>query len=110
MMLIAAFMYVSLYISDKQWAIDLAKTGQMTLTHYVSHLTIGLVILALLRGDYYSGELGGQPPLQPVYILLFSVGYFIISIYFSIFWSKKFKQPGNVDAKNFKLKINEERI
>lgn len=60
MMLIAAFMYVSQYISNKQWAIDLAKTGQMTFTHYVSHLTIGLVILALLRGDYYSGELGGQ--------------------------------------------------
>ncbi|WP_278551070.1 DUF418 domain-containing protein [Elizabethkingia bruuniana] len=92
MMLIAAFMYVSQYISDKQWAIDLAKTGQMTFTHYVSHLTIGLLILALLRGDYYSGELGGQLPLKPLYILLFSIGYFIISIYFSIFWNKKFKQ------------------
>lgn len=92
MMLITGFMWVSQYISEKTWAVDLARTGQMTLTHYVSHLSIGLIVLALFQGKNYSEVIGGKNMLEPLYILLYSLGFFIISIYFSKLWSKRFKQ------------------
>ncbi|MGU3374825.1 DUF418 domain-containing protein [Chryseobacterium sp. M5A1_1a] len=92
MMLIAGFMFVSQYISEKAWAQDLAKTGQMTLTHYVSHLSIGLVVFAMFQGNKYSGVISSNAPVSPFYILLYSVGFFILSLYFSKLWSKKFKQ------------------
>ncbi len=87
MMLITVFMLISQYISEKSWATDLAKTGQMTLTHYVSHLSIGLIVLALFQ----NGQ-PGKNEVSPLYILLYSIGFFILSILFSKFWSKKFKQ------------------
>lgn len=87
MMLITVFMLISQYISEKSWAKDLAKTGQMTLTHYVSHLSIGLIVLALFQ----NGQ-PGENTVSPLYILFYSIGFFILSILFSKFWSKKFKQ------------------
>ncbi|AZA76213.1 DUF418 domain-containing protein [Chryseobacterium sp. G0186] len=92
MMIIAGFMFISQYISEKTWAIDLAKTGQMTLTHYVSHLSIGVVVFALLQGNDYSGITSEKVPVPPLSILLYSVVFFILSIYFSKIWSKRFKQ------------------
>lgn len=92
MMLITGFMFISQYISEKNWAIDLARTGQMTLTHYISHLSIGLIIPALFQGKNYSEVTAGKDPLEPLYILLYSVGFFIISLYFSKIWNRKFKQ------------------
>ncbi|AQX05351.1 hypothetical protein BAX97_14915 [Elizabethkingia meningoseptica] len=92
LMLIAAFMYVSRFISDKQWGVDLARTGQMTLTHYVSHLTIGLILLGILGRNSYAGKIGGKETLDPLYILLFSIGYFIVSMLFTKLWGGKFKQ------------------
>lgn len=92
MMLITGFMWISQYISEKTWAIDLARTGQMTLTHYVSHLSIGLIILALFQGKNYSAVMGGGNMLEPLHILLYSIGFFVLSIYFSKLWGRKFKQ------------------
>lgn len=92
MMLITGFMFISKYISEKTWAKNLAGTGQMTLTHYVSHLTIGLIILALLQGSNYSEVISRKSIVEPIYILLYSLGFFISSICFSKFWGKKFKQ------------------
>lgn len=88
MMLITGFMLISRYISEKEWAADLARTGQMTLTHYVSHLSIGIIILALFRNNLYPGK----TTVPPFYILLYSVGFFILSIFFSKLWGKKFRQ------------------
>lgn len=92
MMLITGFMFISQYISEKKWAIDLARTGQMTLTHYVSHLSIGLIVLAVFQGKDYSEVMAGKDILDPLYILLYSIGFFILSICFSKIWGKKFKQ------------------
>ncbi|BAP31181.1 uncharacterized protein CHSO_2144 [Chryseobacterium sp. StRB126] len=92
MMLITGFMLISQYISEKSWAMDLARTGQMTLTHYVSHLSIGLIVLALFQGKNYSEVVSGKNTLEPLYILLYSIGFFILSMYFSKIWGKKFKQ------------------
>ncbi|WP_412850555.1 DUF418 domain-containing protein [Chryseobacterium sp. PMSZPI] len=92
MMLIAGFMYISQYISEKTWAINLARTGQMTLTHYVSHLSIGLIVLIMFQGQNNSKTLIDKAPLPPAYILLYSIIFFILSVCFSRLWGKKFKQ------------------
>lgn len=92
MMLITGFMFISQYISEKDWAKDLARTGQMTLTHYVSHLSIGLIAFALLKDNDYSGVMRNNSSVSPLYVLLYSVVFFILSLYFSKLWSKKYKQ------------------
>jgi uncharacterized protein len=89
-MLISGFMFLGSYVSEKSFANDLAKTGQMTLTHYISHLTIGMLILASLSGKEYTAHITDQPPVTPICILLFSIVYFIVSYYFSKFWTRKF--------------------
>jgi uncharacterized protein len=91
MVLISAFMYVSKFVGESKFANDLAKTGQMTLTHYISHLTIGMLLFALLADRQYSAQINEQPPLHPMIIFGFALGYFIVSFYFSKLWAKKFK-------------------
>jgi uncharacterized membrane protein YeiB len=91
MMLISAFMYLSKFISNSKFANDLAKTGQMTLTHYISHLTIGMLLLAFLTDRAYSGKMNEQSALHPMIIFSFALAYFILSFYFSKLWTKKFK-------------------
>jgi uncharacterized protein len=91
LMLISGFMYFSKFIGQSKWANDLAKTGQMTLTHYISHLTIGMLLLALLSGRKYAGQMNGQTPLHPLLIFSFALGYFMLSVYFSKLWTKRFR-------------------
>lgn len=69
-----------------------AETGKMTLTHYVFHLTIGMLIFQALTGKKYTGFLQIQTPASPAYILVFSVILFILCIVFSVLWSKRFKK------------------
>lgn len=69
----------------------LAKTGQMTLSHYIFHITIGMLILEQVTGKSYTGFLEDEKPTESIYILLYTVVFFILSIVFSWFWSKKFK-------------------
>ncbi len=91
MMLISSFMYLNKFISNSKFANDLAKTGQMTLTHYISHLTIGMLLLAFLTDREYSTKMNEQTPLHPMIIFSFALAYFIFSFYFSKLWTKKFK-------------------
>jgi uncharacterized membrane protein YeiB len=70
---------------------SLVKTGQMTLSHYVIHLTLGMIILGLITDKHYTGFLEDELPTSPIYILIFAVSFFIASILFSGFWSKRFK-------------------
>jgi uncharacterized protein len=90
-MLISTFMYFSKYIGNSKFANDLAKTGQMTLTHYISHLTIGMLLLAYFTDREYSTKMNEQTPLHPMIIFSFAMAYFIFSFYFSKLWTKKFK-------------------
>ncbi|MCU0375890.1 MAG: DUF418 domain-containing protein, partial [Chitinophagaceae bacterium] len=92
LMLISFFMYISKKGIQSSLVIAFAKTGQMTLTHYVSHLTLGMVILGLVTGNHYGPEMQIKQPLQPVYLLLFALLYFAISVLFTYIWSKKYKQ------------------
>jgi uncharacterized protein len=91
LMLISFFMYVGGKVEGNKWATIFAETGQMTLTHYVSHLTIGMVIFALITGKSYDGHHSATAAANPLMILIFAVFYFIISCIFSAFWKKKFK-------------------
>jgi uncharacterized membrane protein YeiB len=86
---------ICMYIGEKLPASKvislLANTGRMTLSHYVIHLTIGMIILGLLTNKKYSGLLEDGVPTAPIYILLYAVGFFLLSVLFSFVWAKKFK-------------------
>lgn len=77
----------SIYIVEKfagQWLIQsLILTGQLTLTHYVSHVFIGVGILALLN------RLENQ---SLAFSIVFTLLFFVASILFSVLWSRKFKR------------------
>lgn len=91
LMAIAFFMYVGLKVEHLPLAQVFAKTGQMTLTHYISHLTLGMIIFAFIADRPSELKLSKEVPIQPIYILLFAVSYFALSCVFSHFWSKKHK-------------------
>lgn len=90
-MLIALFMYISKFLASREWAKNLAQTGQMTLTHYILHLTIGMIVFALITGKGYALRMNENAPVQPWIIFIFAAAYFVVSYYFSKIWLKKFR-------------------
>jgi uncharacterized protein len=70
----------------------LTIAGGMTLSNYVFHLTIGMVILQTVTGKKYTGFLRLEDPVPPTYILSFSVAFFMLTTILNILWSKKFKK------------------
>jgi uncharacterized protein len=91
LMLISAFMYIGGKSENNKYAKLFASTGQMTLTHYISHLTIGMIIFAFITGKNYTGHLSENTATKPIFILLFAVSYFVLSCLFSKFWTQKLK-------------------
>lgn len=91
LMLIAVFMYSSQFFTDRKFAQNLAKTGQMTLTHYISQLTIGMIIFSQSSGKEYAAKLNETDAVHPFWILAFSILYFAASYYFSKIWATKYK-------------------
>ena len=69
----------------------LAKTGQMTLTHYVAHLTLGMIIFAVLTDKTEINSLNMGTPIAPLTVLIYTAVYFILSMVFSRFWNLKLK-------------------
>jgi uncharacterized membrane protein YeiB len=90
-MVIPICMVIGEKFSSNKLILALQKTGQMTLSHYVIHLTIGMILLAFLTGKHYTGLLEDEKPTASIYILIYSVVFYIFSFVFSIFWSRKFK-------------------
>ena len=90
-MLISFFMFVGIKVAENKFAQDIAKTGQMTLTHYISHLTIGMITFAVLTGKNYVAKITEQATTNPFLIFGFAMIYFVISFYFSKLWTRKFK-------------------
>ncbi|MDM5188435.1 heparan-alpha-glucosaminide N-acetyltransferase domain-containing protein [Bacillus sp. DX4.1] len=76
-----------LYITEKyekNWFITtIIKTGQLTLTHYVSHVILGIGTLILLN------KLENQ---SLVFVLTFATCFFIFSVLFSFLWREKFSR------------------
>lgn len=78
---------ISIYVTRKfsgNWLVRaLISTGQLSLTHYVSHVFVGIGILLILsRLVNQTLELS----------LIFSILFFVGSMSFSIIWRKKFKR------------------
>ena len=92
-----AFMVIPICIvigdkfSNNKIVLALQKTGQMTLSHYVIHLTLGMILMAHLTSKHYTGLLEDEKPTEPIYILGYSILFYFFSILFSLFWSKIFK-------------------
>ncbi|MDF3027766.1 MAG: hypothetical protein K0S23_2073 [Fluviicola sp.] len=76
--------------SNNQFILALQKTGQMTLSLYVIHLTLGMIILGLLTGKTYTGLLEDEKPTPPAYIFAYAVLFYIFSVFFSVLWRKRF--------------------
>ncbi len=90
-MVIPICMFIGERFSTNKLVLALQKTGQMTLSHYVIHLTLGMIIFAFITGKHYSGFVEDEQPTSPIYILIYSLSFYIISVVFSILWSRKFK-------------------
>lgn len=92
LMVISICMYLGGRFSKSKFIELLAKTGQMTLTHYVFHMTVGIIVLEILTSKHYTGYPTTQQPIRPIYLLTYAVIFFAVSVTFSFFWSKKFKK------------------
>ncbi len=88
LMIISGFMYLGDKVGENKLAKSFASTGQMTLTHYVSHILIGMLLFSILNNN--KSEFVIQP-VKPIYILLLSITYFVLSYYFSKQWVLYFK-------------------
>jgi len=86
-MAISVFMFIGEKYSNNSIVLAFQKTGQLTLSHYLIHLTLGMILMATLTGKNYTGLLEDEQPTSPIYILAFS---FIFCIVFSVLWRKKF--------------------
>jgi uncharacterized membrane protein YeiB len=91
LMLIVVFVRLGNKVSENPLAKSLANTGRMTLTHYISHLTVGMLLLAFLTDKTYIGQVNIQEPVHPAVVFGFSVLYFAASYGFSRFWSRRFE-------------------
>lgn len=91
LILISIFIFIGDKIGETKMARILASTGQMTLTHYIAHLVLGLVILSIITGRALSYDLLKDVPTNPITILIFTIAYFLFSCAFSYFWTKRYK-------------------
>lgn len=86
---------VCLYLGDQfptnRLVLALQKTGQLTLSNYVIHLTVGMLLLAQLTGKHYTGLVATGKPTAPAYILAYSIAFYFVSILFSNWWRSRFK-------------------
>lgn len=87
LMMISTWMYLGNKIREYKAIKNLATMGKMTLTHYVAHIIIGMILF--LKSD--NSPIVAQAKQQPIYILLFCVVYFLLSYSFSLIWSKYFR-------------------
>jgi uncharacterized membrane protein YeiB len=91
LILISIFMFIGNRVGETKFAKILASTGQMTLTHYISHLVLGILFLAMITGKTLGYDLLKETPTNPAIILTFAILYFLFSCTFSYLWSKKHK-------------------
>ncbi|GEO10018.1 DUF418 domain-containing protein [Segetibacter aerophilus] len=90
-MIIASCMYIGNKLSTSKLIKALAGTGQMTLSLYVLHMTVGVLILSKLTHKPYTGYPQQAQPVGILFILFYAILFFGISVLFSFLWSRKFK-------------------
>jgi uncharacterized protein len=91
LVVISTCMFIGGKFENNAYAKLFAATGQMTLTHYISHVTIGMIIFAFITGRNYSNHLLERAAVSPLFILLFATAYFAVSCLFSRWWIRRFK-------------------
>ena len=91
LILISIFIFIGNKVGETKIAKILASTGQMTLTHYIAHLVLGLLILSIITGKTLSYDLLKEIPTNPIIILTFALTYFLFSCTFSYIWTKRYK-------------------
>ncbi len=91
LMLITLFLQISGYVNQYRWVQLFTSTGQMTLTHYLSHILLGLPLLAFLTDSDLGFRTDKMHYVQPQIILLFASVYFAASCLISYYWLKSFK-------------------
>jgi len=91
LILICIFIFIGNKFGKTKLAKLLVSTGQMTLTHYITHLTLGLFSLSLIAGKTLSYEMLTETPTNPLTIMIFAIVYFMFSCAFSYLWNKKYK-------------------
>ena len=91
LMVISVCMFIADKIPTSKIINYLVKTGRMTLSFYVLHVTIGMIIFSNISNKVYTGYLTQQTPIKPIYILTFAIIFYVLCIIFSIFWTKKYK-------------------
>ncbi|MDH4472769.1 MAG: DUF418 domain-containing protein [Fluviicola sp.] len=91
LILISIFIFIGNKVGETKIAKILASTGQMTLTHYIAHLVVGLLFLSIITGKTLGYDLLKETPTNPITILTFAITYFFLSCVFSYLWTKKFK-------------------
>lgn len=90
LMVIPLCMSIGERFSNNKFILLLQKTGQMTLSLYVLHVTIGMILLAFLTGKTYTGLLEDELATPPVYIFIYAILFYVFSVFFSFLWRKKF--------------------
>ena len=91
MMVISLLYVVGEKAKDHKIIRGLSQTGRMTLTHYVLHLTIGMLMLSQLTNLEYTANVQSGMHASPLFILIFTVAYCLITVLFSVVWSKYYK-------------------
>ena len=91
LMVISFCMYIGDKFSNSIFIKLLAQTGQMTLSLYVIHITIGVLVLSLLTQRTYTGFPQIEKPTELPFILTYAALFFVTSVIFSYLWGKKFK-------------------
>lgn len=92
LMLLVVCLEIGNRFADRSLLRALTATGQMTLTHYVVHLTLGIVLFWGLAGHAYTGTVNEQTPEPPALVLAFAVSFYTLSVVFSALWSRKFQR------------------
>ncbi len=90
LMLISGFLYLGQKLPQTAIVLSLAKMGQMTMTHYLSHLLFGLVFFETIIRAAGINQSGDKLTVSPELIVIYSIGFFIVSFYFSKIWLRKY--------------------
>jgi uncharacterized membrane protein YeiB len=90
-MAITTCMYLGERFSTSKLVNVLVKVGQMTLSFYVFHITIGMTLLSFISKKEYNGLLNQTNPLPGEQIILYSITFYGATILLSLLWLRKFK-------------------
>jgi uncharacterized membrane protein YeiB len=91
LVIISICMFIGNTFPNSKTVSMLANTGKMTLSHYVIHMTAGVILLGELTDKTYTGFPLMEDFVSTGIILVYALIFFIGSIFFSYLWSKKFK-------------------